>query len=196
MSVIFLLQMEFAAICQDHGAAQAGVDMSVLLLLQMKLQQFAWTMAQHRQAQKEEEAMGLKDHATQYLPPLFCMERAFAGLYWSGLVYDSHEVSPTSPRAGLLTCLPAGVLTCCKLFAATRSCQYANCLLFFASAGSLSLWGKMLPTSWTARLVMLRILASPLSLERLASRWQPCWRVPKPWYQPGMNLSPTSTGSP
>ncbi|KAK9867024.1 hypothetical protein WJX84_001923 [Apatococcus fuscideae] len=60
-------------------------------VLQMRLQQFAWTRIQHEQVQRQREKGGHQEAPSGKPPPLFCMERAFAGLYWSGLVYDSHE---------------------------------------------------------------------------------------------------------
>lgn len=59
---------------------------------QVWLQDFAWTCEQHGQLQQDRQR-----HAPQHQPPppLFCMQTAFAALYWSGLVYDSHEVGPS-----------------------------------------------------------------------------------------------------
>lgn len=64
-----------------------------LWCLQVDLQQFAWTQRQHDAMQKERK-IGLP---SQPLPPVFCMQTALAGLYWSGLVYDSHEACTGKP---------------------------------------------------------------------------------------------------
>ena len=68
-----------------------GPCMRSLPALQVDLQDFAWTQSQHDQQQKDRQQQGLHG---QTRPPLFCVQTAFAGLYWSGLVYDSHEAGP------------------------------------------------------------------------------------------------------
>ncbi|KAK9821824.1 hypothetical protein WJX74_001662 [Apatococcus lobatus] len=66
-------------------------------MLQVELQRFAWTQSQHDQVQKARQLQGLQGHS---LPPLFCVQTAFAGLYWSGLVYDSHEAEGMEAKMG------------------------------------------------------------------------------------------------
>ncbi|KAK9861930.1 hypothetical protein WJX84_008755 [Apatococcus fuscideae] len=66
---------------------------------QVPLQEFAWTLREH-DARRRGTQSGTGPNAGCRNPPLFCMEKAFAGLYWSGLAYDSHEAEDMPAKLG------------------------------------------------------------------------------------------------
>ncbi|KAK9824760.1 hypothetical protein WJX74_005593 [Apatococcus lobatus] len=68
--------------------------------LQVWLQEFVWTRQQHQSLQKQRKQSGQVDHASGHALPLFCMEQTFSALYWSGLVYDSHETEAMEAKMG------------------------------------------------------------------------------------------------
>lgn len=76
-------------------------------MLQVWLQEFVWTREQHQSLQKQRKLSGQVEHATGHALPLFCMEQAFSALYWSGLVYDSHEVHQRMSDFIFISPLPA-----------------------------------------------------------------------------------------
>ena len=63
------------------------------------MQEFVWTQLEHEKRlvrlQGDQEASKTSEQL-----PMFCMQKAFAGLYWSCLAYDSHEVRRFSLSAG------------------------------------------------------------------------------------------------